>query len=139
MTNFRGFIAIDIEISPKLIELTNNIKNTGANLKLVESENIHITIKVLADTEEKLIDEIEKIIIKSIKNISSFSIKLQGTGVFPNENYIKVIWVGIKNTEKVVIISKKIDEELSKLGFKREKRGFSPHLTIARVKSAKNK
>jgi 2'-5' RNA ligase len=139
MTKFRGFIAIDIKISSKLTELTNEIKNIGSYLKLVEPENIHITIKFLGETEERLINDINKIIKNSIKNINSFNIKLQGTGVFPNQNYIKVIWVGLKNAENIEMISKGIDESLSKLGFTREKRGFSPHLTIARVKSAKNK
>ena len=139
MTKFRGFIAIDIGISPKLIEFINEVKDSRVNLKLVEPKNIHITLKFLGDTEEKLVDEIEKIIINSVQGISSFDIKLESTGVFPNQNYIKVVWVGIKQGEQIANISKKIDDALTKFGFNREKRGFSPHLTIARVKSAKNK
>jgi len=53
MTKFRGFIAIDIDSFPKLIEFEREIKNSGANVKLVEPKNIHITLKFLGDTEEK--------------------------------------------------------------------------------------
>jgi 2'-5' RNA ligase len=139
MSKFRGFIAIDIEPNKKLIELENEIKKTGADLKLVEPKNIHITLKFLGDTEETLVDEIEKIITNAVKEAKSFNIQLKGTGVFPNQNYIKVVWLGIQNGEPIAEIAKKIDEQTSKIGFEKEKRGFSPHLTIARVKTAKNK
>jgi len=136
---FRGFIAIDVDVLPKLVELENEIKKTGANIKLVEPENIHITLKFLGDTEEAQINEIEEIMKKSIKEIDPFKIKFKNVGVFPNERYIKVIWIGIKNGEQIQIIAEKINKVISKLGFERDKRKFSPHLTIARVKSAKNK
>ncbi|MCK5636527.1 MAG: RNA 2',3'-cyclic phosphodiesterase, partial [Thermoplasmatales archaeon] len=69
----------------------------------------------------------------------SFEIKLKGAGVFPNQNYIKVMWIGMENGEQIGEIANKIDEKISELGFEREKRRFSAHLTIARVKSAKYK
>ncbi|MCK4996411.1 MAG: RNA 2',3'-cyclic phosphodiesterase, partial [Thermoplasmatales archaeon] len=59
--------------------------------------------------------------------------------VFPNQNYIKVMWIGIENGEQIGKIASKIDEKISELGFEKERRRFSAHLTIARVKSAKNK
>ena len=139
MAKFRGFIAVDICVFPGLIEFEKEIKETGANVKLVEPENVHITLKFLGDTEEEQIDEIEKIIKDAVKETNSFHIQLKGAGVFPNQNYIKVIWIGIEHGEEIAIISHKIDEQLSRVGFEKEKRGFSPHLTIARVKSAKNK
>lgn len=139
MPKFRGFIAIEIYAFPGLIEFEKEIKKTGANVKLVEPENVHITLKFLGNTEEEQIDEIERIIKDAVKEINSFHIQLKGAGVFPNQNYIKVIWIGIEHGEEIAAIAHKIDEQLSRLGFKKEKRGFSPHLTIARVKSAKNK
>jgi 2'-5' RNA ligase len=139
MPKFRGFIALDIEPFQKLIQLENEIKNTGANVKLVEPENVHITLKFLGETDEALIEKIEEIMKSSVKDIDPFNIKFIGSGVFPNQNYIRVIWIGIENIEKLSKIAKKIDEQTSNLGFEKEKRGFSAHLTIARVKSAKNK
>jgi len=139
MSQFRGFIAVDIDVFPKLLEFEKEIKETGANVKVVEPENIHITLKFLGDTSESQIGEIDKIMKDAVKGIEPFNIQLKGAGVFPNQNYIKVIWIGIKQGEPIGLILRKIDEQLSKIGFKKEKRGFSPHLTIARVKSAKEK
>jgi 2'-5' RNA ligase len=139
MSKFRGFISIDIGSFQKLVQFGNEIKNSGANVKLVETENIHITLKFLGDTSEEHIEKIEEIMKNSVKETDSFEIKLKNVGVFPNQNYIKVIWIGIENGEIIAEIAKKIDDELSKLGFKKEKRGFSAHLTVARVRSAKSK
>jgi len=85
MQKFRGFIAIDIESFPKLIEFEQDIKNTGANVKLVEPENIHLTLKFLGDTDELLIDRIGDIIKDSVKEIESFEIQLKSAGVFPKK------------------------------------------------------
>jgi len=139
MPKFRGFIAIDIPTNKKLLEMENEINNSGADLKLVEPENIHVTIKFLGDTDEEKIDEIEEIIKNSAKDFKPFNIKLKGSGVFPNKNYMKVIWIGLENAESIGEIAKKIDKQLQSLGFEPEKRGFSAHLTIARVKSPRNK
>jgi len=139
MPKFRGFIAVDIDSFPKLIQFENEIKKTGANVKLVEPDNIHITLKFLGDTDENQIERIEEIMKDSVKDIDPFKVQLIGAGIFPNQNYIKVMWIGIKNGEKIGRIATKIDEQLSELGFKKDKRGFSAHLTIARVRSVKNK
>ncbi|MCK5261677.1 MAG: RNA 2',3'-cyclic phosphodiesterase [Thermoplasmatales archaeon] len=139
MTKFRGFIAIDVNATPNVLKFLKDITNSNADVKLVEPQNIHITLKFLGEVEEVNIDDIEQIIKGSVKEIEPFTIKLSGTGVFPNQNYIRVIWIGIKDAEIIETISRSIDERLSQLGFKREKRGFSAHLTIGRVKTAKNK
>jgi 2'-5' RNA ligase len=139
MTKFRGFIAIDINVTPNVLNLLQDITNSNADVKLVEPQNIHITIKFLGDVQEDNIDDIEQIMKDSVKEIEPFTLKLSGTGVFPNQNYIRVVWIGIKDAEIIETISRSIDERLSQLGFKREKRGFSAHLTIGRVKTAKNK
>jgi len=139
MEKFRGFIAIDIKSFPKLLEFENEIKKTGANVKLVEPKNIHLTLKFLGDTDEILINNIEKIMKDSIEEIKPFEICLRGAGVFPNEKYIKVVWIGIENGEKIAQIANNIDENISNLGFLRDRREFSAHLTIARVKNVNNK
>lgn len=139
MSLFRGFIAIDIKAVPKLIEFEKDITKTGVNVKLVEPENVHITLKFLGDTEEALIDDIEQIMKDAVKKSKPFTIQLKGAGVFPNQKYIKIVWIGIKQGEQIGAIAQAIDEHLSTLGFAKEKRAFSSHLTIARVRSARNK
>jgi len=139
MNEFRGFIAIEVPSEKSIIEFEGEIKKIKSHIKLVEPENIHITLKFLGQTSMDYIDEIEEIIKDSVKNIEPFEISFKGTGVFPNENYIKIIWIGITNIEPLKIISQKIDDKLQRLGYKKEKKNFSAHLTIGRVKTSAGK
>lgn len=136
---FRAFISVDLEPQPKLIEFSESLKGSNAPLKLVNLDIIHMTLKFLGDTEEGLVDNIEGIMKQSIQDVKPFDVKLKGTGAFPNLNYMKVVWVGLEGAEPLITISKTLDREISKLGFKKEKRGFRPHVTIARVKGPRNK
>jgi 2'-5' RNA ligase len=139
MALFRGFIAIDIATTPHILSFEKEIQKTGADVKLVEPNNIHITIKFLGDTDENHIDAIEQSMKESVLGVNPFPITLKGTGVFPNQNYLKVIWIGILDEGHIKTISQTIDNKLALLGFKKENRGFSPHLTIGRVRTAKKK
>jgi len=139
MSTFRGFIAIDIKATPQIITFEKEIAKTGADVKLVEPGNIHITVKFLGDTDENHIDAIEQSMKESVLPIKPFPITLKGTGVFPNQNYMKVLWIGITDEGNIETIARAIDEKLEPLGFKKENRGFSPHLTVGRVKTARNK
>jgi len=139
MSSFRGFIAADIEVTENIIKFLNEMKNSKFDIKVVEPQNIHITLKFLGDVQQGKINQIEQVIKESVEGIESFKINLKNTGVFPNKNYIKVVWIGIEDAENLAIIANNIDDKLSQMGFKKEKREFSAHLTIARVKTARNK
>ena len=139
MSEFRGFIAVDIPVSSKILELADHIKQSGADVKLVEPENLHLTLKFLGDTPTEKTGEIEHIMKKAAEGQTPFTIRLMGTGVFPNRNYIKVIWIGIHDSVSLEQIARSIDDQLAQIGFKKERRGFSSHLTVGRVRTARNK
>lgn len=139
MEIFRGFIAVDVPASEALMEFKNALSSTPAKLKMVETENIHLTLKFLGDTPINQVDAIESLMNKAVSSIEPHKILLQSAGVFPNRNYIKVVWIGIKQAEHLSKIASFLNENLTNLGFKKEKRDFSAHLTIARVKSAHGK
>ena len=138
----RTFIALDLsdEVKKELARLENALKETNADVKWVNPDNIHLTLKFLGEVAEKKIPEINKIIDDIAASKQSFETNLFKMGAFPDLNYPRVIWVGIdKNCSEVENIASKIDETLLRIGFKKEKRDFSAHLTIGRVRSGKNK
>jgi RNA 2',3'-cyclic 3'-phosphodiesterase len=139
MAFIRTFIAVDITSTPEMMAFAEAIAKTGADVKLVEPQNIHITLKFLGDTDEQMLPDLEEIIRDAAKGIKPFTIKLQGTGVFPSRDYLKVIWVGLQAGEEMELIGGRIEEACGDLGFKKERRAFSPHLTIGRVRTARNK
>ncbi|MCK4756918.1 MAG: RNA 2',3'-cyclic phosphodiesterase [Thermoplasmata archaeon] len=136
---FRAFIAIEIEPSHELRGFSSAIHNTGGQLKMVDLDNLHITLKFLGDTREEIVPEIKKIIAGSVEGRKPFVVKLTGAGAFPNLGKISVIWAGMKEADELARIASYIDEKTATLGFRREKRKFSAHITLARVRGGRNK
>jgi 2'-5' RNA ligase len=137
--SLRTFIAVEVGPLDEILKFEQDIRTSGGAVKLVEPENIHITLKFLGNTDEELVNDIVEILRECCSGIKSFKLRLKGAGVFPNLNYIKILWIGLQNYEPLEIIAKNLDSKLNKLGFKSEKRAFRPHITVGRVKSRKNK
>jgi 2'-5' RNA ligase len=136
---FRAFISIDIEPSEQMRSFHQALKETHAQVKLVDLENTHLTLKFLGNTSENHVPEIAELMDDSIDGMDPFTISFKGTGAFPNLNHMKVVWVGVRNTDNMKSISDFLNEGLTVLGYKKEKRKFSPHLTLGRVKGGRNK
>lgn len=136
----RSFISVDLESSilDKILVFQRHLVDTGAHLKIVDSKNIHITLKFLANNPPSLVNRIGEE-LQSIQ-FEPFEVTVQGTGVFPNRRYIKVVWVGIeKGVADLINIHKQIESKLTAFGLSSTSQDFRPHITIARTKSAKNK
>lgn len=130
----RAFIAIDIGINEKIREIYELLGKTKARLKLVEPQNIHLTIKFLGEIDSSMVEKIKNEMEEAIEGIKPFVAKLKGIGAFPDERHIRVIWIGFYDDGETINISKNIDERLAKYGFRKEK-DYKPHVTIARMKS----
>jgi len=129
----RLFIGIFLprEVLDYLYEVQNNLKKSlPAKITWVHKKILHLSLKFLGEVNENKIDEIKEKLNK-IK-FKPFKVKLDKIGVFPNENYIKVIWVSLNPKEEVIGLQQKIDSELLNL-FPKDQR-FSAHMTFGRVK-----
>ncbi|MCM8766279.1 MAG: RNA 2',3'-cyclic phosphodiesterase [Candidatus Omnitrophica bacterium] len=138
----RTFIAVEIseEVRKEIVQIQEELKKTEADVKWVESKNMHLTLKFLGEVEAEKIELIKENLRRITQEIKSFEIAFQGLGVFPNLEFPRVVWVGIeKGKEEMVKLAMKIDDELQKLGFPKERRPFSCHLTLGRVRSSKNR
>ncbi len=137
----RGFLAFeigDLAVRKRLTEMQKLALQTGADLKLVEPENIHMTIRFLGDLTLSMADKIHIEMQKT--QFKPFPVQFMGLGVFPSLSYPRVLWAGIaQGAEQLQNIFNQIEPRLLNLGFAPERNGFSPHLTIARVRSARNK
>jgi 2'-5' RNA ligase len=137
----RSFIALDIddkELLDKFATIQKKVHKTGADLKLVELKNIHITFKFLGEVNPITLDKVKEA-MEEIK-ASAFDIKFEEVGTFPNIKHPRVIWIGIKKgLKELQKINNQLDPRLRQLGFVSDRKGFSPHVTIARVRSERNK
>lgn len=138
----RAFIAIELspEIKDSLAQIQSHLKYSGADVKWIETGNIHLTLKFLGDITEEDCGKIRSILDDIGRSVKPFEISLKDIGAFPNINYPRIIWVGLdKGTIESKVLAGKIGEEVLKIGFQKEPRPFAPHLTIGRVRSPKNK
>ncbi|MBI2647018.1 RNA 2',3'-cyclic phosphodiesterase [Candidatus Woesearchaeota archaeon] len=129
----RLFIAIDFnELKDCFIEMQEQLPK---NVKLSLTSSFHITLKFLGEVQPNKVDDIINI-LKNIK-FKPFSVFLDKVGIFPTENYIRVIWAGLNPEDRILELQKNIDNSLKDF-FKKEK-DFKAHITLARVKYIKDK
>jgi len=137
----RSFIAFDMQNEQVLNRLSvaqKLIIETGADLKLVAPQNIHVTVRFLGDTSPGMVEKVYEAMKKV--QFTPFTIQIRGIGVFPNLNYPRVVWAGMtEGVEQLKSIFDQLEPQLRLLGFQADAYGFSPHLTIARVRSGTNK
>ena len=138
----RSFLAIELPkpILRKIEEVQGDLRLTHADVRWVNPEKIHLTLKFFGSIEESRIDSIFKSIEEPVRNTLPFSIRVQGMGAFPHLKNPRVIWVGLVNGSQIFTsLQKEIETELEKIGFQPEDRPFHPHLTLGRMKSSRGK
>ena len=92
----RSFVSIDLDdpqLQSKVESLTSSLLNLGADLKPVEKENVHITMKFLGSVEKAKLEQVKTALAKV--RFQQFPIEVRGAGAFPNMNKINVVWIGI--------------------------------------------
>ena len=139
--SIRSFLAFDIENDTVLTRLTTvqkHLSQTGADLKPVEPQNIHITIRFLGNITPAMAEKIFQKMQKT--QFTPFTVQIKGLGAFPNPNYARVVWAGITTgADQLKSVFNQLEPHLRGLDFTPDSKGFSPHLTIARVRSGRNK
>lgn len=142
MEKVRTFIAIKLtpEIISNISGVQEELKKSVIEVKWVKPENIHLTLKFLGHITPEELEKVKLATRETLKPFAPFEVSVSGLGAFPKIEYPRVIWVGIdKGKKELTKIASRIEENLAKIGFAKEKRGFSPHLTLGRVKSPKGR
>lgn len=136
----RCFVALNLspELKAHLAELQVRLKQAKADVSWVKPENIHLTLKFLGEVEEERILAIKQAIQEGVEGEGALSVTLAGLGTFPHPRSPRVIWVGIEGEkERLSRLQERMEQAMEGVGFPREGRPFSPHLTLGRVRSAR--
>jgi 2'-5' RNA ligase len=138
MEQIRSFIAIELpgELKQALARIQDKLKAASRTpVKWVDPGNVHLTLKFLGDIDTGITGSITLALEEAAQGMHPFGIEVSGLGVFPDTKRVQVIWIGLSGElEKLGSLQKRIEERLVPLGFPKEKRPFTPHLTIARVR-----
>ena len=130
----RTFIAVEFpdRFIPEIEKIGSALDMPG--IKLVEPEQVHITLKFLGDIDEN--DVVSILSALSQVNCRQFEAKIKGIGVFPKPSYIKVIWLGAEGNFD--LLHGEVERLLLPFKFEKDHQ-FSPHATLARVKQLMDK
>jgi 2'-5' RNA ligase len=137
----RLFLAIPVEeeILRSLERGVSRLRESRAAVRWVRPEAIHQTIKFLGETRQERVDTLIRSTTAVCDRFQPFPISVTGLGAYPDPRRPRVIWAGVRELSgSLQRLWKSIEETTEKLGWLREKRGFSPHITLGRVKGSIN-
>lgn len=118
--------------------IRKELENTGADVKWVEEENYHLTLKFLGDVSPDTLEQIDDFLERAAVSSPSFRLRLQGMGFYPHRRRPRVVWIGIAGElEKALFLGDRVDAYLASLGFEVENRR-DYHLTMGRIRSERN-
>ena len=135
MKPLRTFIALEVPVEVKDIacNLQDDLRKFQCRVSWTRQQALHLTLKFLGDTYPEQVDEISDAVADITGKYTPFELQLEKGGCFGGR-IPRVLWLGIRENEKLTELQKEIDRALSKLGFPAENRKFHPHLTLGRVK-----
>ena len=130
----RLFVALDIDeaIRERIRGFINELRALAPNVRWVSTESLHITLKFIGEQPETKLSAIEDVLAK----VSAVSMRISfgGWGFFPATKSSRVFWIGVDAGTELTQLANQIEEALVPLGIEKEKRAFSPHITVARAK-----
>lgn len=137
MSVIRAFIAISLtsEIHQHLDQVIKAYQNKldRVPVRWVPAENIHLTLKFLGDVSVASLEMLTTILKNEVAGHHPFEISVGGSGAFPNNRRPRVIWVGVEAPPELAAIQNGVENAMARLGYPREERPYSPHLTLGRV------
>ena len=101
----RLFIAVEIDknLKRKILEIQDKFRESGVIIKHVEPENLHFNLKFIGEADDSRVSAIGKALENIFKSTKSFKIHVFGAGAFPNEDYIRILWLGVKKVRKSLL------------------------------------
>lgn len=135
----RAFVALEIPgvVVDSLARAQKELEASGADVKLVERENLHLNLKFLGELRDAEVSEAKSRLGRL--SLKGAEVTVRGVGAFPTSARPRVVWAGIAQEDEplVVPIARAVISALEGIG-ERDDRSFRPHITLARVRSGRN-
>ena len=137
----RCFLAIDApgDVRRLLVRVQEALRRADADVKWVEEENLHLSLKFLGDVSEDQVAKLKELLGAEAARWPAMKLTYAGVGTFPERGLPRVVWAGATgDLEKLAGLAAAVERSAEQVGVPREGRVFVAHLTLGRVKSGRN-
>lgn len=138
----RAFIAVKVpqELKSRIEKVQERLDMLDIEVKLVEPENLHYNMKFLGELNEEDVNKVKTIMGRIAPQYKAFELHITGLGAFPQTTYARVVWLGAREgAHHLTALAEAMELALADMGFRREERAFTPHLTLARISGGQHK
>jgi 2'-5' RNA ligase len=137
MTVVRAFVAVDLppDIRERLAQVSSELREGMGNVPVrwVPKENMHLTLKFLGDVSLSNLDVLTGILRGEAADREQMVISIGQVGAYPKVRRPRVVWVGVEAPPELEALQRGIDKHAARVGYARDRRPFSPHITLGRV------
>jgi 2'-5' RNA ligase len=139
----RLFVAVDLPPSaePTIRDLQSRLAQTNADVRFTDPSQAHFTLAFIGNKPADRIPAIEKVMRDVVASHEPFEVTVEGLGVFPDRDYISVVWVGVSDgREPFAALQAELEDRLVAEGIAtEEEHDFVPHVTLGRMNSGRGK
>jgi RNA 2',3'-cyclic 3'-phosphodiesterase len=121
------------QIRHRLAEEVDALRPHASGVAWVATENLHVTVKFLGGVEETRLADVA-VALERAATVPAFEVEISGLGAFPTASRPRVLWAGAPGSPAFTRLAEGVDQALVALGFPPEARGFTPHVTLGRVR-----
>jgi 2'-5' RNA ligase len=132
----RTFVALELSegLREGILDLIEAMRREGLRASWSRASTLHLTLKFLGDVDEDRLPEVVSAVERAAAKTVPFSFATRRLGAFPSSRRPRVLWVGVDGGDELFRLQGAIEDELSALGFPRERRRFHPHITLGRLR-----
>jgi len=137
----RLFVAIELtdEVRDALQEVQKALGRAADGVRWVRPEQLHMTVKFLGETPDGEVPRVAEAVARSAARSRVFEMQLTECGCFPPRGLVRIVWVGThEESGALQECVEAVEEEMDGIGFPKESRAFSAHLTIGRAKEGRS-
>ncbi|WP_265109565.1 RNA 2',3'-cyclic phosphodiesterase [Halosolutus halophilus] len=139
----RLFVSVDLpdDLAEPVADLQDEFSD-ASGLKFTDPEQVHVTLKFLGDVDDDRLPTLGDELAAAVDdpNVDPFTVRYGGLGVFPDLDYINVVWFGVETGgEELTRLHEAIEDRTTAMGFDAESHEFTPHVTLARMEHAGGK
>lgn len=138
MNLLRAFIAIELPqpLQDAIGKQTVRLRQTCGDdlIRWVPTQNMHLTLKFIGNIANTHLDFLKQLLTRTAELHPQFDLQIGGIGAFPTSKRPRVLWAGIHAPTDLASLQRNIEAGTARLGYEKEERPFSPHLTIGRVR-----